>query len=101
MSIARMLGALAIAGVVGAGALVPTNAEARNGRAAAGFIGGFAAGAMLGAAVGGPYWGPYPYGYYPAPVFYPPVPYYGPYYGACFRRTVWNGRRWRRVVVCD
>jgi hypothetical protein len=102
MSVARKLSILTTVGVIAGGALVPTSAEARNGRIAAGIIGGFAAGALVGAAVGGPYWGPYPYPYpyYPAPVYYPPAPYYGPVYGPCVRRTVWDGRRWRRVRVC-
>lgn len=85
-----------------------TAADARNGRIAAGVIGGIAAGALIGAATGG-YWGPGPYYYgYPAPVYYyppPPSPYYAPYgyypYQGCYRRAVWTGRHWRRVLVCD
>lgn len=98
----RKLSALATVAVIATAALMPTSAEARNGRIAAGVVGGFAAGVLAGAAMGGPYWGPYPY--YPAPVYYPPGPYYalyGPvYYGPCVRRTVWDGWRWRRVRVC-
>ena len=88
-----------------------TVADARNGRIAAGIIGGLAAGALIGAATGG-YWGPGPY--YPAPYYYgypapayyyPPAPYYAPYgyygYRSCYRRTVWTGRHWRRIRVCD
>lgn len=85
--------------------MAPTAADARNGRIAAGIIGGLAAGALIGAATGG--YGPYYYGY-PAPAYYyppAPYPYYAPprYYAypACYRRSVWTGRRWRRVVVCD
>ena len=106
MRIVGKLSTLAAVAVIAAAALMPTGAEARNGRIAAGVIGGFAAGILAGAAVGGPYWGPYPYPYpyYPAPVYYPPGPYYAPYgpiyYGPCVRRTVWDGRRWRRVRVC-
>ena len=89
----------------------PTTADARNGRIAAGVIGGFAAGALIGAATGG-YWGPGPYYYghpgyygYPAPAYYyPPAPHYSPYgyygYYGCYRRAVWTGRHWRRVLVC-
>jgi hypothetical protein len=90
-----------------AGALVaPSSADARNGRIAAGAVGGFAAGALFGAAIGG-HWGPGPYYYgYPAPVYYyPPAPYYAPYgyygYRSCYRRSVWTGRHWRRVVICN
>lgn len=85
----------------------PTTADARNGRVAAGVIGGLAAGALIGAVAGG-YWGPGPYYYgYPAPVYYyPPAPYYAPYgyyggYYGCYRRSVWTGRHWRRVVICN
>ena len=105
MRMTGKLAALVTAGLVMAAAMPPTSADARNGRIAAGIIGGLAAGALVGAAVGGGYWGPYPYPYYyPAPVYYyPPAPYYfsyAPVYRACYRRTVWDGWRWRRVRMC-
>ncbi|WP_161853453.1 hypothetical protein [Bradyrhizobium sp. CCBAU 051011] len=97
--------AIAANALLAGGLVVPTSADARNGRIAAGVVGGFAAGALFGAAVGG-HWGlgSYYYGY-PAPVYYyPPAPYYAPYghygYYGCYRRAVWSGRHWRRVVVC-
>jgi hypothetical protein len=102
-SLVKIAATAALAGAL----VVPTGADARNGRVAAGIIGGFAAGALIGAATGG-YWGPGPYYYgYPGPVYYyPPAPYYAPYgyyrgYYGCYRRSVWNGRRWRRIVVCN
>ena len=50
-------------------------------------IGGLVAGAIVGTALAAPY---YPYGYYG------PYP-YGPPYGRCAWRTVWNGYRWVRA----
>jgi hypothetical protein len=104
MTLAKRIGGVAIAALIAIASLVPTSADARGGRFAAGAFAGFAAGALVGAAIGG--WGPYPYyyGYYPAPVYYPPGPYYGPFgdygYGGCGIRTVWTGRHWRHVRVC-
>lgn len=105
MRISMRITGLAVATLIAAASLVPSTAEARHGRVAAGAFAGFAAGAIFGAALGGGYWGPYPYYYgYPAPIFYPPGPYYGPYgyygYGGCAIHTVWTGRRWRHVRVC-
>ena len=56
-------------------------AEARNGRVAAGIAGGLAAGAILGtlAAQGGYYYGPYRY-YAPIYDYNAPIYGYGPYY---------------------
>ncbi|WP_316179800.1 MULTISPECIES: hypothetical protein [unclassified Bradyrhizobium] len=103
---ARRIITIAAAALLATAAMGPTTADARNGRIAAGVIGGIAAGALIGAAAGG-YWGPGPYYYgYPAPVYYyPPAPYYyAPYgyygYDGCYRRAVWTGRHWRRVLVC-
>jgi hypothetical protein len=104
MRSSRITTIAAIALLVGT-LVAATRAEARNGRIAAGVVGGFAAGALFGAAIGG-HWGPGPYYYgYPAPVYYyPPAPYYAPYgyygYHGCYRRSVWTGRHWRRVLVC-
>lgn len=70
----------------------PQQAQARNGRIAAGIIGGLAVGALIGAAAAH---GPYYYG--------PPRRYY--YRPHCWweRERYWNGWRWRshRVRVCD
>jgi hypothetical protein len=78
MKLAKRIGGLAIVAVIAAALTVPTTAEARGGRFAAGAFAGFAADALIGTAIGGA-WGPYPYYYgYPGPVYFPPVPYYGP-----------------------
>lgn len=109
MSVVKRIGSVAIVAVIAMALMVPTGAEARNGRIAAGIFGGLAAGALFGAAVGGGYWGPYPYYAYPAPVYYyPPGPYWGPgpfwgaygYYGDCYRRAVWHRRHVHYVRVC-
>lgn len=87
----------AAASIAVAALAVPTTADARGGRIAAGVIGGLAAGAIIGGAYGA--YGPYgPYG----------GPYYGgPYYAAApgcgvRRERFWDGYRWRihRVRVC-
>ena len=104
MKLAKRIGGLVIVAVIAAALTVPTTAEARGGRFAAGAFAGFAAGALIGTAIGGA-WGPYPYYYgYPGPVYFPPAPYYGPYayygFGGCYARTVWTGRHWRHARVC-
>jgi hypothetical protein len=79
MTSAKRIGGVAIAALIATASLVPTSADARDGRFAAGAFAGFAAGALVGAAIGG--WGLYPY-------------YYGPYagygYGRCGIRAVWT-----------
>jgi hypothetical protein len=50
-------------------------------------VGGLLAGAIIGTALASPY---YPYG------FVGPYP-YGPPYGPCAWRAVWNGYRWVRA----
>lgn len=92
----RTLTAIAVAAMMTIAAVaVPTYAEARGGRIAAGIIGGLAAGAIIGTVVGnggyyygpgygpgyyGPgyydpgYYGPPPYAYVPGPVYVQPVP---------------------------
>jgi ABC-type transport system substrate-binding protein len=101
MSSARRGGSFAIVGLLAFVLAMPTAAEARGGRYAAGVFGGFAAGALIGAAIGGGFWGPHPYYYgYPAPYYYYPAgPYYYRQYGYydCYPHVVWTGRRWRRV----
>jgi hypothetical protein len=55
MSIVKRIGTVVVAAAVAITLLVPTGAEARNGRIAAGIVGGLAAGALFGAAIGGGY----------------------------------------------
>ncbi len=103
MSIVKRLGTVVVAAVLATALMAPTDAQARNGRIAAGVVGGFAAGA----AVSGVNWGPSPpyypyyhYGYYGVPVW-GPGSISGPYEYGCYRQAVWTGRHWRRVGVCD
>ena len=100
MSIVKRLGTVAVAAVLANALMAPTDAQARNGRIAAGDV--------VGAAVSGGYhWGPSPpyypyyhYGYYGVPVW-GPSPFWGPYEYGCRHQAVWTNRRWRRVRVCD
>lgn len=89
----KMLLTLAAAATVAIGAMAaPPQAEARNGRIAAGVIGGLAAGAIIGGALSQPrYYGPaYSYGYYGGPPC------------RIERQRFWDGFGWRvrRVEVC-
>ena len=75
---------------------VPTTADARSGRIAAGVIGGLAVGAIVGGALSQPYYYDYQYPAY----YYGPGPYYyGPGPG-CYWRRVWTPYGWQRTQVC-
>lgn len=90
----KMLLATAAAATVAAGAMIaPPQAEARNGRVAAGVVGGLAAGAIIGGALAS------------QPRYYGPAYSYGAYGGPpcrIERQRVWDGFRWRiqRIQVC-
>ena len=98
MSIVKRLDTVAVAAVLAIALLAPTDAEARNGRIAAG---------VDGAADGWGSWGPsppyYPYyhfGYYGVPVG-GAGPFWGPYEYGCYRQAAWTGRHSRRAPACD
>jgi hypothetical protein len=107
MGIVKRLGTVAVAAVLAFMLMVPSGAQARNGRVAAGVDGGPADAAVVGVAVGGVHWGPsppyYPYyhfGYYGVPVGWP-GPFWEPYDGGCYRHAVSTGHHRRYVEVCD
>jgi hypothetical protein len=98
MSLGKPLG-IAVAAVLAIALMAPSGAQARNGR--------IVAGAVVEEAVGGFSWGPSPpyYPYYHFGTYGVPVGWHGsvlaPYESSCHRETVWTGRHWRRVQVCD
>jgi hypothetical protein len=99
MSLVKGLGMVAAAAVLATALMAPTGAQARKDR--------IAEGAVVGEEVGGFSWGPsppyYPYyhfGSYGVPIGWP-GPVWAPYESSCHRETVWAGRHWRRVRVCD
>jgi len=99
MRIVKRLGMVAVAAGLAIVLTASTGAQARNGRIAEGVI--------VGEAVNGVLWGPSPpyypyyhYGYYGVPVGWS-GPLWGSYESGCHRETIWTGRHWRRVRVCD
>jgi hypothetical protein len=93
----KMLLAAAAAATVAAGAMIaPPQAEARNGRIAAGVVGGLAAGAIVGGALASQP------RYYGGPAYYSSYGAYGGPPCRFERQRVWDGFRWRiqRVQVC-
>ena len=99
MSLVKRLGTVAVAVVLAMVLMAPTGAQARNGR--------IVEGAVVGEEVGGFSWGPSPpyYPYYHFGSYGVPIGWHGPllapYEYGCHRETVWTGRHWRRVRVCD
>jgi hypothetical protein len=78
MSIVRRLETVAVAAALAVALMAPTGAQAWNDRMAEG----------------------HHFGTYVVPVGWH-VPFAGPGVYGCHRETVWTGRRWRRVRVCD
>jgi hypothetical protein len=99
MSLVKRLGTVAVAVVLAMVLMAPSGAQARNGR--------IVEGAVVGEEVGGFSWGPSPpyYPYYHFGSYGVPIGWHGPllapYEYDCHRETVWTGRHWRRVRVCD
>jgi len=92
-------GTVAAVAALAIAVMASSGAQARNGR--------IVADAVVEEAVGGFSWGPSPpyYPYYHFGSYGVPVGWHGPivapYDYGCHRETVWTGRHWRRVRVCD